>query len=33
LTPSAIIDDLVQPGLGGFDPLTLVDGLAHSAIR
>jgi hypothetical protein len=33
LTPSAIIDDLVQPGLGVLDPLTPVDGMAHSAIR
>jgi hypothetical protein len=33
LTPSAIIGDLVQPGLGALDPLTLVDGLAHSANR
>jgi hypothetical protein len=33
LTPSAIIDDLVQPGLGVLDPLTLVGGMAYSAIR
>jgi hypothetical protein len=33
LTPSAIIDDLVQPGLVVLDPLTLVDGMAHSANR
>jgi hypothetical protein len=33
LTPSAIINDLVQPSLGVFDPLTLVDRMAHSAIR
>jgi hypothetical protein len=29
----AIIDDLVQLGLDVLDPLTLVDRLAHSAIR
>jgi hypothetical protein len=33
LRPSAIVNDLIRPGLGVFDPLTPVDGMAHSAIR